>query len=207
MTIKKILFLLVLFCVLEINAQENSFPVIELNYPDSLNVIKRSDWGWVSLSDTIKQQHTIKYLTVHHAGEEFYDQENVLRKIRNLQSWSRNEKKWIDIPYHFIIDLEGNIYEARPVNYPGDTNTEYNPLGHLLVEVMGNYEVQEPNKEQINSLINIVSFLALNFKVPVEDIKTHKDYSSMTVCPGKNIYKYFEDGSIVSSIKEKIYNK
>lgn len=218
-TLKVFLFFMFVFA-LQVSAQKN-VPILELEYPDSLHVVIRADWGWVPLTDTMrgevntdKPPHEIKYITVHHAGEEFYDQENVLQKIRNLQSWSRSEKHWIDIPYHFMIDLEGNIYEARPLNYPGDTNTEYNPFGHALVEVMGNYEIQEPNKAQLNSLINFITFLAEEFDVPVEDIKTHKDYSGMTVCPGKNLYKYFEprlpeggDGFIISSVKEKLNKK
>jgi len=121
-----------------------------------------------------------------------------------LQKWSRSEKKWIDIPYHFMIDLDGKIYEARPINLPGDTNTEYDPTGHALIEVMGNYEIQEFSENQMKSLVALSAFLAKEFNVPVSDIKSHKDYSEMTVCPGKNIYKYFEDGTILKQIEEKL---
>lgn len=207
MHIARVYFFINFILALSINAQEFKFSLFEINYPDSIEVVKRADWGWVPLTDTIKQQHNIKYLTVHHAGEEFYDQENVMQKIRNLQSWSRREKKWIDIPYHFMMDLEGNIYEARPVNYPGDTNTEYNPFGHVLVEIMGNYEIQEPNEKQIQSLIKFLTFLAQKFEVSAGNIKTHKDYSATTLCPGKNLYKYFEDGSIVALVKENLEEK
>ncbi|NOX66886.1 MAG: N-acetylmuramoyl-L-alanine amidase, partial [Chlorobi bacterium] len=104
----------------------------------------------------------------------------------------------------FMIDLDGNIYEARPINYPGDTNTEYDPTGHALIEVMGNYEVQTLSKKQLDSLINLIAFLAKEFNVPVSEIKTHRDYSKMTVCPGKNIYKYFQDSTIVKAVEKRL---
>jgi hypothetical protein len=44
-----------------------------------------------------------------------------------LQDWSRNTRKWLDIPYHYIIDLDDRIYEGR------DTNTEYDSAGQALI--------------------------------------------------------------------------
>ena len=173
--------------------------VMELEYPTKLKVIKRAEWGSVHI-DTTFETHEIKYITIHHGGVEFYDQEHAAEHVKNLQNWSREEKNWIDIPYHFMIDLEGNIYEARPINIPGDTNTEYDPTNHALIEVIGNYEVQELSEIQLKSMIDLTKYLMSKFEVSVEKVKTHKDYSALTVCPGKNVYKYFEDGSIYEAL-------
>ncbi|VAX27232.1 hypothetical protein MNBD_IGNAVI01-2408 [hydrothermal vent metagenome] len=186
-----------------INGQEGKIPVKELNYPKDLKVIKRSQWGWVPLTKK-KKEAKITKITIHHGGVKFTKDEDPKEALRELQKWSREEKGWIDIPYHFVIDLDGNIYEARPINYPGDTNTEYDPTGHALIEVMGNYEVQTLSKKQLDSLINLIAFLAKKFNVPVSEIKTHRDYSKMTVCPGKNIYKYFQDSTIVKAVENKL---
>mgnify|MGYP000277111105 CR=1 FL=1 len=114
--------------------------VQELEYPNSLKIVKRADWGWLPLEKG-KQEAAITKITIHHGGVEFTADKDPVAAIRNLQKWSREEKDWIDIPYHFMIDLKGNMYETRPINYPGDTNTEYDPTGHVLVEIMGNYEI------------------------------------------------------------------
>jgi len=176
----------------------------ELDYPEDLNVIKRADWGWVPMDSTIAEQHKIDKITIHHGGVEFTKEEDAAQSVRNLQSWSRSEKNWIDIPYHFMIDLDGNIYEARPINYPGATNTEYDPTNHALIEVMGNYEIQIINQKQLNALINLTAFLVEEFDVPLENIKGHKDYSKITDCPGKDLYKYLQDGTIVNKVSERI---
>jgi len=170
--------------------------LIELDYPAELNIVKRADWGWLPIELNIKT-HEIEFITIHHGGVEFLNDQDPVSSVRNLQTWSREEKQWVDIPYHFMIDLEGAIYEARPLNIPGDTNTEYDPTNHALVEIMGNYEIQELNENQLKSLIDLIKFLKNKYNVPVDKIKTHKDYTSQTVCPGKNIYKYFENVNFI----------
>lgn len=202
---KLFLIILIQFLIISCASTKNSWQTLELNYPDNIKIIKRSDWGWIPLEKS-KGEAKISKITIHHGGVEFTSDKDPVKSIRNLQKWSRAEKEWIDIPYHFMIDLDGNIYEARPINFPGDTNTEYDPNGHALIEIMGNYEIQEFSNQQMNSMISLSTFLANEFDVPLEDIKTHKDYSKATVCPGKNIYKYFEDGTVKKMIEEKMKN-
>jgi len=201
---KKIFLLIFMLVFIELFSQiSQKINILELNYPEEFGVITRSDWGWLPLENT-KDEAKITKITIHHGGVEVSADKDPIESIRNLQKWSRSEKKWIDIPYHFMIDLDGKIYEARPINLPGDTNTEYDPTGHALIEVMGNYEIQEFSENQMKSLVALSAFLAKEFNIPVSDIKSHKDYSEMTVCPGKNIYKYFEDGTILKQIEEKL---
>lgn len=176
--------------------------ISDLHYPSDLNVISRAEWGWQPLTKVLPE-HKIDKITIHHGGEFFPEDKDMIKYLRNLQSWSRREKKWIDIPYHFMIDLKGNIYETRPINYPGDTNTDYDVRGHALICVVGNYEEQKINHSQLNSLVNLVSFLQNKYKVSDKDIRGHKDYTTQTVCPGKDLYKYIEDGTIVRMIHEK----
>jgi len=179
----------------------NNNEILELEYPENLKLIKRDVWGWKPINSSFKT-HIIKYITVHHGGIKFQPDQDPTNHVKNLQSWSRSDKKWIDIPYHFMIDLKGNIFEARPINIPGDTNTEYDPTSHLLVEVMGNYEVQILSDVQLTSMIDLIKYLSKRFNVTIENIKTHRDYSTQTICPGKNIYQYFENGTIKQMLTE-----
>lgn len=173
--------------------------VSELDYPADLKVVSRADWGWSPLNRVLPQ-HYINKITIHHSGEEFAEGKDMIQYLRNLQSWSRTEKRWIDIPYHFMIDQKGNIYETRPINYPGDTNTDYDVRGHALICVVGNYEVQKINEQQLYSLAKLTAFLKQRFNLQIKDIKTHQDYTE-TLCPGKDIYKYFEDGSFIKMVE------
>ncbi len=163
-------------------------------YPDDLHIITREMWGWKPETGT-HPTHTISFITIHHGGEDFPPDKDPVEYLRHLQEWSRQEKKWMDIPYHYMIDLKGNIYETRPIEYPGDTNTEYDPTGHALICVMGNYENQIVSSGQLQSLIRLTAYLAARYHVPVEKIRGHKDYAE-TLCPGKDLYRYLQDGTI-----------
>ena len=177
--------------------------ISELEYPNDLKVVSRADWGWIPL-DRVLPQHSISKITIHHGGEEFAEDKDMIQYLRNLQSWSRSEKKWIDIPYHFMIDLKGNIYEARPMNFPGDTNTDYDVTGHALICVVGNYEVQIIKDVQLKSLVKLVAFLKQKYRVELKDIKGHKDYTTQTVCPGKDLYKYLANGSFLKMVEAEL---
>ncbi|MBT4035922.1 MAG: N-acetylmuramoyl-L-alanine amidase [Candidatus Marinimicrobia bacterium] len=165
-----------------------------------MEMVTRADWGWVPLTDTIPT-HEIKYITIHHGGEDFPEDKDVIKYLIGLQSWSRSDKNWIDNPYHYMIDLQGNIYEARPIKYPGDTNTDYDVRGHALICVMGNYENQILSKIQFEQLALLTATLADKYGVANDLIKSHKDYTE-TLCPGKDLYRYLEDGSLIKRVVE-----
>ncbi len=179
---------------------ENVLEVIPEPTVSSLEIVTRADWGWVPLTDTIPT-HEIKYITIHHGGEDFPQDKDVIKYLIGLQSWSRSDKNWIDNPYHYMIDLQGKIYEARPMEYPGDTNTDYDVRGHALICVMGNYENQILSKTQFNQLALLTATLADKYGVANDMIKSHKDYTE-TLCPGKDLYRYLEDGSLLKRVSE-----
>ena len=181
---------------------DQSATILRIEYPAELGMVSREQWGWVAGERSLPE-HSINKITIHHGGEDFSADKDVIEYLRPLQSWSRSEKKWIDIPYHFMIDLKGTIYEARPINLPGDTNTGYDVRGHALICVIGNYENQILSEQQLHSLINLTAFLAKQFGVSVDSIKGHKDYSE-TLCPGKDLYRYLQDGTIVKAVKMKL---
>ena len=121
------------------------FPATE-NY--TIHIITQEEWGGIDIPEDLDispVKHSPKLLTLHHGGVDWKEGTDPNVYLRDLQAWSRSEKQWIDIPYHYMIDLEGRIYEARDPYYSGDTNTTYNPEGHLLTCLMGNYENQKPS--------------------------------------------------------------
>ncbi|KAA3613759.1 MAG: N-acetylmuramoyl-L-alanine amidase [Calditrichaeota bacterium] len=172
---------------------KGNFP--ETQFPAELEVVTRKAWKWKKIKGDVPIPQEIKKITIHHGGEEFSPEKDPVQYLLNLQNWSRNEKKWVDIPYHFMIDLQGKIYEARPLAYPGDTNTSYDPTGHALICVMGNYEVQTLSEVQLQAVVDLTAYLAQSYNLTIRDIGGHKDYTE-TLCPGKDLYRYLEDGTI-----------
>ena len=167
-------------------------------------IISVQQWGGSLANNSLAKKHSITHITLHHQGEPFPKGKDPIQYLRNLQNWSRTEKKWIDIPYHFIIDLDGNIYEGRNINYAGDTNTEYDPAGHALIEVVGNFEEVEPNQKQLDATVNLMTLLSIKYNVSADSIRGHKDYSSKTVCPGKNLYHFIENRYFNENVEKNV---
>jgi len=181
------------------NCANNKNSLIFKVNSEKYQFVSHKEWGWEPATFESEKQ-TINKITIHHGEEEFSIEKDPIEYLRNLQSWSRTEKNWPDIPYHYMIDLKGTIYEARPIQYPGDTNTDYDVRGHALICVMGNYEIQKINTDQLNSLIYMTANIANKYSVSVDDIKGHKDYTE-TACPGGDLYRYLEDCTIQDGVK------
>lgn len=165
-----------------------------------VEIVPRAEWGWQPASGTLPE-HTISKITIHHGGSPYDEDRDPVEYLRALQKWSRSDKGWIDLPYHYVIDLEGRIFEGRPIRYPGDTNTTYDPRGHALIVVVGNYDNREFSDVQFESLARLTAQLTIEHSVDLSDIKGHKDYApGETACPGANIHRHLEDGSLLRRV-------
>ncbi|MES3024701.1 MAG: peptidoglycan recognition family protein [Pseudomonadota bacterium] len=156
-------------------------------------IVPAHAWGATPADATLARPHTITGITLHHQGETYKAGTDPAQYLRSLQRWSRETKKWIDIPYHYVVDLHGKTFEARDLRYAGDTNTAYDPKGQALIEVVGNFEDVEPNQQQLDAVVDMMALLVARHRLSIDDIRGHKDHTE-TLCPGKNLYRYLESG-------------
>ena len=110
---------------------------------------------------------------------------------------------WGDIAYHFIIGVDGTVYEARDTGYEGATGTNYDPNGHFLVVVEGNFEIDVPTQSQIDSLVTVLAWAASEFNVSPSTITGHRDHAA-TACPGGNLYPYIASGQLEADVRAAI---
>ncbi|MBT8399337.1 MAG: peptidoglycan recognition protein family protein [Rhodothermia bacterium] len=149
--------------------------------------------------------HNIRMITLHHSGsaEPLRPNDNVPEKLRELQLWSEDNRNWWDVPYHFLIGLDGTIYEGRDYRFRGETNTRYDVNGHLLISVLGNYELQEPTPEQVEAIADLMAWGVAEFNVPLDRIYGHSDLAE-TSCPGQHLRRYLEDGTFRQGIRDRL---
>ena len=171
----------------------------QLSKSDAISIIPRSAWN--ALEPKPYKAHTPVRITVHHEGTRLEKSDDAAKKIAAIQKWGMGkDRNWADIPYHFLIAPDGKIYEGRAVNTVGETATEYDPAGHLLITCLGNYEQQEVPQEVITSLTKLIVYCTKKYNIPVETLSTHRDNSNQTTCPGKNLYAYFQNGTIKNEV-------
>ena len=149
--------------------------------------------------------HRITHVTLHHTGsaEPLQPHDDPIEKLRALQSWGASARNWWDLPYHFLLDLEGRIYEGRDWRYTGETNTTYDPGGHFLISVIGNYEQQEPTAAQLSAIADLMAWAVAEFGLPLERIGGHYNYAS-SGCPGQHLRRYLEDGTFRRMVAERL---
>ena len=143
--------------------------------------------------------HDIERITLHHTGspEPLRPEDDPIEKLQGLQTWGAAERNWWDVPYHFLIDLEGRIYEGRDYRYMGETNTSYDPRGHLLISVLGNYSRQEATPEQLEAISRLTAWASAQFGVSPQ-ITGHSHWAD-TSCPGRYLQAALDSGSIVGA--------
>ena len=149
--------------------------------------------------------HRITHVTLHHTGsaEPLRPEDDPVAKLRGLQSWGAAERNWWDVPYHFLLDLDGRIYEGRDWRYMGETNTAYDPAGHFLVSVVGNYERQEPTPAQLAAIADLMAWALREFDLPLDRIGGHYHYAE-TGCPGRHLRRHLEDGTLRRMVAERL---
>jgi len=156
-------------------------------------IVPVNAWGGTPSDPAQARIHTIAGITLHHQGETYRAGTDPAQYLRTLQHWSRDTRKWLDIPYHYVVDLEGKTFAARDIRYAGDTNTSYDPKGQALIEVVGNFEEVEPNQQQLDAVVDMMALLIARHGLSIDSIRGHKDHTE-TLCPGKNLYAYLESG-------------
>jgi len=160
-------------------------------------IVPRDDWG--SKPQPIpdeRKQSKLEWITIHHAGEVWTGKREPDEYRRAMQGWGQREKKWPDVPYHFLIAPDGRIFEGRPIAYEPDSNTKYPLPGNIGVEMMGNFEVQRPSEHQLQSCVKLVAWLSQEYKIDPNHIRGHNDAApGQTSCPGKDFDRYLKDGT------------
>lgn len=169
--------------------------------PAVIDLISRETWGAQPPTSGFSE-HSISQITIHHTTTPGSTQGP--QRYRNIQSYHFSQG-WPDIAYHFIIGYDGAVYEARPVTAVGDTATNYDPTGHLLIVVEGDYNKIEFTDVQFEALAEVVAWASVEFDVSLDTLSGHRDHAS-TTCPGDNLYAVLHDGSLVERAAELIAN-
>jgi hypothetical protein len=153
----------------------------------------------------LRVPHRITRVTLHHTGsaEPLRPGDDPVAQLRGLQSWGARDRNWWDVPYHYLIDLDGRVYEGRDWRYMGETNTGYNPSGHFLISVMGNYQLQEPTAAQLDAVVDMMAWALRRFGLSPDVIGGHYDFAD-TTCPGQHLKALLEDGTLQRLVAQKL---
>lgn len=164
-------------------------PVIEVH--------SRQSWGARPARTDSLQPHTLKRLTVHHAGTQ--SGTTGPAQFRGWQNWHMDGQGWGDIAYHVMIGIDGTVYEGRDRAYEGDSGTTYDTTGHFLVVVEGNFDHDRPTAAQVESLTRVLAWASDEYAISPTTISGHRDHAA-TSCPGTHLHAIIESGALETAV-------
>ncbi len=167
-----------------------------------IDALCRDAWGAAAPAGGFRE-HEIEWMTVHHTARLLEENRDAPAAIRGHQRFHQLDRGWSDIAYHFVIDLEGNVYECRPVTAVGDTGTNYDPTGHFLVCCEGNFDEQPLPAAQQKALVDVLAWAAAEFGVAPDTIRGHRDWAA-TSCPGDNLYPLIDSGDLAGAVADSL---
>jgi hypothetical protein len=168
-------------------------------------ILTRDQWKAkpANVANMIPQGPTYRGIVIHHVGVVFekrarFTPAQRLHIIQDDHLGHRTRpgsKPWGDFAYHYHIDRTGLIAMARDPKYQGDSNTNYDMTGQLLIVLDGDFDKDKPTAEQLKSLDELTAWLVAKHNLTADTITGHVDLSDkmrkgQTSCPGKNLASY-----------------
>ncbi|WP_423779670.1 RHS repeat-associated core domain-containing protein [Chryseobacterium indologenes] len=187
------------------------------HFADGLKIISREEWGarnpikkgrsWEGLPVSLAAYYDT--ITIHHSGNR-----NNYMNIQQLQI-QEQAAGYADIPYHFAIDSQGNIYEGRPIYIKG-SHVEGANTSNIGIVLMADLDHQdkgltfrkflvekyyfgsgEASPKMRQSLTNLVNYL--NNQYGIQYLGGHIEKINNRYCPGD------EGMKIVRGLREKFH--
>lgn len=158
--------------------------------------VKRNSWRskkHQAITGRMKRNSKPNKITIHYTGTDLskIKRRPIKDTLRGLYNYSVNSKNWGDIPYHYYIDRNGTSAETRDPKYQADTNTNYNPNGHITIVVQGGPSDKLNNKQK-QKLFKMIQGLQNKYNIQTSDVGVHKNHAS-TQCPGDHIAGLIEE--------------
>jgi len=141
-----------------------------------------------------------------HDGQPISGDEDFARKLQSIQR-IHQDRGWPDISWHYIVDRNGNVYEGRTPADRGDTSYDFDTTDMITVGVLGDYDSQQPNQAQIESIESLMAWLCQEYNMSPDDIYAHSYFANQSprtdpkiTSPGRN----FNIPALQSAVRDRL---
>jgi hypothetical protein len=164
-----------------------------------LGVVSRAGWGArptkCSSSNAAKARVAVHYTVT--------PSDKPAVRVRAIQAYHMDSKGWCDIGYHFLVGLDGSLYEGRPAHLLGAHVAGHN-TGSLGLSFIGCFHSSgcgdmgpvQPPTGMLDAGARLLAALAGEYAIALDaaHVKGHRDFSGAdTDCPGDHLYARLGD--------------
>ncbi|WP_055667328.1 N-acetylmuramoyl-L-alanine amidase [Desnuesiella massiliensis] len=146
----------------------------------------RSSWNASAPTSSMTRMYSVNNLVIHHSEAVQHEGtgDAAARSVKSIQEWHQGSSNgWADIGYHYLISVDGQIFEGRDINYQG-AHVENNNQNKIGICCLGNYMSKPISGLQHNSLVKLLAWLLQQYG---GTIVGHRDVGSSN-CPGDSLY-------------------
>ncbi|KAJ8737563.1 hypothetical protein PYW08_000158 [Mythimna loreyi] len=162
--------------------------------PDHLRIVPRSDWLAQPVENSLdKIRQPVPWVIISHtATESCRTQSECVLRVRIIQSFHIESRKWDDIGYNFLVAGDGSAYFGRGWDYVGAHTLGYNKYS-IGISFIGTFNNDPPPQNQIDACLKLI-------KRGVQTGKLAKDYKlfahrqlASTLSPGDKLYDIIKE--------------
>lgn len=137
-------------------------------------------------------------ITVHHTGEMSVSPLDSIGSLREIErqhmAGAGKNTPFACIGYHFIIAVDGTVYEGRPLKFQGAHATGPNNHGNIGICLLGDFDHHRPSTAQVNTLVALLDRFCAEYGITSgpRTVLCHKDFKP-TECPGRYLEPIIRD--------------
>ncbi|MCA9605376.1 MAG: N-acetylmuramoyl-L-alanine amidase [Myxococcales bacterium] len=164
-----------------------------------LGIVTRERWGAratrCTSANASKSRMAIHYTVTPSSNPE--------RQVRGIQAYHMDSRGWCDVGYHFLVGIDGSIYEGRPLHLLG-SHVGGNNTGNIGISFIGCFHSSScsgmgpttPPEAMIDAGGRLLGELSDIYGIALDGahVKGHRDHSgASTSCPGDYLYRRIGD--------------
>ena len=155
-------------------------------------IVRRPAWGAEPLKPNHDPMARISKITLHHTAEVAgMGTRTDAELMKGIQDFHRNKRDWADIGYHWVIGLDGNVYEGRALDVQGAHAGGGNNVENLGISVIGDFTRALPGARQLRTTQLFLTSQLARYRVPITELYGHRDWKP-TACPGDTLYAWLQ---------------
>lgn len=131
------------------------------------------------------EPHTARGLMLHHTAAPTAPAEQAPERFR-AHARGHREAGFVDVAYHWGVGVDGTVYQLRDEAIAGETFTDYDPAGWLLVVCEGNFEESQPPQPMLEAVADVFAARASTLGIDPVTLVGHRDLAA-TACPGQHL--------------------